>query len=50
MKGCAGDVAWLSSHHKTDPALLPQHDDVVLAVLVAAGEKTLFEDSIGPEY
>ena len=50
VKGCAGDVAWLSSHHMSDPSSLPSHDDGVHAVLVAVGEKMLVGDGLGPEY
>ena len=38
---CAGDVAWLSSHHMSDPSPSSSHDDGAHAVLVAAGEKML---------
>ena len=50
VKGCAGDVAWLSSHHMPDPSPSPSHDDGTHAVLVAAGEKMLVGDGRGPEY
>ena len=50
VKGCAGDVAWVSSHHMSDPSPSPSHDDGAHAVLVAAGEKMLVEDGLGPEY
>ena len=43
-----GDVAWLSSHHMSDPS--PSHDDGAHAVLVAVGEKVLVGDGLGPEY
>ena len=36
VKGYAGDVAWLSSHHMPDPSPSPSHDDGAHAVLVAA--------------
>ena len=38
MKGCAAEVAWLSSHHISDPSLSPSHDDDAHVVVVAAGE------------
>ena len=50
MKGCAGDVAWPSSYHMSDPSPSPSHDDGAHAVLVAAGEKMLVVDGLGPEY
>ena len=50
VKVCAGDVAWLSSHHMSDPSPSPSHDDGAHAVLVAAGEKMLVRDGFGPEY
>ena len=50
MKGCAGDVAWLSTHHMSDPSPSPSHDDGAHAVLVAAGEKILVGDGLGLEY
>ena len=50
VKGCAGDVAWFSSHHMSDPSPSPSHDDGAHAVLVAAGEKMLVGDGLGPEY
>ena len=50
MKGCAGDVAWLSPHHMSDPSLSPSHGDGTHAILVAAGEKMLVGDDLGPEY
>ena len=50
VKGCADDVAWLSSHHMSDPSPSPLHDDGAHAVLVAAGEKKLVGDGLGPEY
>ena len=50
MKGCAGDVAWLSSHHMSNPSPSPSHDDGPHAVLVAAGEKMLVADGLRPEY
>ena len=50
VMGCAGDVAWFSSHHMSDPSPSPSHDDGVHAVLVAAGEKMLLEDGLRPEY
>ena len=50
MKGFAGDVAWLSSHHMSDPSPSPLRDDGAHAVLVAAGEKMLVGDGLGPGY
>ena len=50
VKGCAGDVAWLSSRHKSNPSPSPSHDDSAHAVLVAAGEKIFVGDGLGPEY
>jgi len=50
VKGCAGDVAWLSSHHMSDPSPMPSHDDGAHAVLMTAGKKMLFGDGLGPEY
>jgi len=50
MKGCVGDVAWHSSHHMSDPLLLPSHNDGAHTVLVPVGEKMLVEDGLGPEY
>ena len=50
VKGCAGYVAWFSSHHMSDPSPSPTHDDGAHAVLVAAGEKMLVGDGLGPEY
>ena len=50
VKGCAGDVAWLSSHLMSDPSQSSLHDDRAYAVLVAAGEKMLVGDGFGPEY
>ena len=44
MKGGAGDVVWLSSHHMSDRSLSPFHDDGAHAVLVTAGEKMLVGD------
>ena len=49
VKGCAGDVAWVSSHHMSDPSPLSSHDDGAHAVLVAVGEM-LVGDGLGPEY
>ena len=49
MKGCAGDVAWLSSHHMSDPYPSPSHDDGVHASLVAVGEKVLV-GGLKPKY
>ena len=49
-KGCAEDVAWLSSHHMSDLSPSPSHDDCAHAVLVVAGEKMLVGDGLGPEY
>ena len=50
VKGCAGDVAWLSPHHMSDPSLSPSHGDGTHAILVAAGEKLLVGDGLGLEY
>ena len=50
VKGCAEDVAWLSSHHMSDLSPSPSHDDVAHAVSVAAGEKKLVGDGLGPEH
>ena len=50
VKGCAGDVAWLSSHHMPNPSPSPSADDGAHAVLVAAGAKMLVGDGLGPEY
>ena len=50
VKDRAGDVAWLSSHHISDPSPVPSHDDGAHAVLVAAGEKMLLGDDLRPEY
>ena len=47
VKGCVGDVAWLSSHHMPDPSPSPSHDDGAHAVLVAAGKKMLVGDGLG---
>ena len=49
MKGCAGDVAWLSSHHMSDTYPSPSHDDGVHAFLVAVGEKVLV-GGLKPKY
>ena len=49
VKGCAGDVAWLSSHHMSDPSASPLQYDGAYAVLVAAGEM-LVGDGLGPGY
>ena len=49
VKGCAGDVAWLSSHHMSNPSPSSSHDDGAHAVLVAVGEM-LVGDGLGPEY
>ena len=49
VKSCAGDVAWLYSHHMPDPSPSPSHDDGAHAVLVAAGQKMLVGDGLGPE-
>ena len=49
VKGCAGDVAWLSSHH-IDPSPSPSPDDGAHAVLVGVGEKMLVGDGLRPEY
>ena len=48
VKGCAGDVTWLSSDDMSDPS--PTYDDGAHAVLVAVGEKMLVGDGLGPEY
>ena len=50
MKGCAGDVARLSSHHMSNPSPSPSHDDGAHAVLVTVGAKMLVGDDLGPEY
>ena len=50
VKVCAADIAWLSSHHMSDPSPSPSHDDGAHAVLVAAGEKMLVRDGFRPEY
>ena len=50
VKGCAVNVAWLSSHHMPDPSPSPSHDDSAHAVLVAAGNKILLGDGLGREY
>ena len=50
VKGCAGDVAWRSPRHMSDPSPSPSHDDGAHAVLVAVGEKMLVGDGLGPEY
>ena len=50
MKGCAGDVSGLVSHHMADPFPSPSHDDVVRALLVAEGKKLLVGDGLRPEY
>ena len=50
VNGCAGDVSWLSPHHMSDPSPSPLHDNGTHAVLVAAGEKMLVRDGLGPEY
>ena len=47
VKGCAGDVTWLSSHHMPNPSPSPSHS--AHAVLVAAGKKMLVGDGLGPE-
>ena len=44
MKGCAGDVAWLPSHHMPDPFPSRSHDDGAHAVLVTAGEKMTYKE------
>ena len=49
VKGCAGDVACLSSHHMSDSSPSPSHDGGAHAVLVASGEM-LVGDGLGPEY
>ena len=50
VKGCAGDAAWLSSHHMPDPSPSSSHDDGAHDVLVAASEKMLVGDGLGPEH
>ena len=40
-RSCMGDVAWLSSHHMSDPSPLLLHVDGAHAVLVAVGMKML---------
>ena len=50
VKGCAGDVTWLSSHHMSNLSPSPSHDDGAHAVLIAASEKILVGDGLGPEY
>jgi len=50
VEGCAGDVAWRSSHHMSNPSPSPSHYDGAHAVLVAVGEKMLVGDGLGPEY
>ena len=47
---CAGDVAWCSSHHMSNPSPSPSHDDGAHAVLVAVDKKMLVGDGLGPEY
>ena len=49
VKGCAGDVAWLSSHRISDPSGSPSQYDGAYAVLVAAGEM-LVGVGLGPGY
>ena len=46
VKGCAGDVAWLSSHLMSDPSQSSLHDDRAYAVLVAASEEMLVGENI----
>ena len=48
MKGCAGEVAWLSSHAMFHPSPSPSHHSADV-VVVAAGE-ILVKDGFGPEY
>ena len=50
MKGYAGDVAWLSLHHMSNPSPSPSHDDGAHAVVVAAGKKMLVGDGLRAEY
>ena len=50
MKGCAGDVAWLSSYHKSGPSSWPTHDDGPQAVLITADEKIFIGDGLRPEH
>ena len=48
MKGCAGNVA--SILITSNPSPSPSTDDGAHAVLVAAGEKMLVGDGLGPGY
>ena len=50
MKGCASEVAWLSSHHMSHLSPSHSHDDGAHIVVVAAGEEMLVEVGIEPEY
>ena len=50
LKGCMGDVTWLSSQHKSDTSPLPLRDDGTHAVFVAEGEKMLVRDGLEQEY
>ena len=42
--------AWATCDYKSGPSPLPSHDDGNHTALVAAGEKTLVGDGLGPEY
>ena len=48
VKGCVGDVAWLS-YHMSDPSPSPLHDDGAHAVLIAVGKKMVIGDGLCPE-
>ena len=50
VKGCAEDVACLSSRHMSDQSPSASHDNGTHAVLVNAGQKMLVGDGLGPEY
>ena len=50
MKGCAGDVAWFSSRHMSDPPPSLSHDGGAQAVLVTAGRKMSVGDCLELEY
>ena len=50
VKGCPGDVAWLSSHHMSDPSPSPSYDNGAHAVLVDAGEKMFVGDGLRQGY
>ena len=49
MKGCKGDVAWLSSHHMSDPSPCLRMMMVPICCLITAGEKMSTGDGLGPE-